>query len=50
MGYMKRGSKKSAIAGGASGCIMLIAALLMRSPGTMKMGFYVACGEKSRLI
>jgi uncharacterized membrane protein (UPF0136 family) len=47
MGYMKGKSKKSAIAGGISGCVMLIAALLMRSPGTVRLGFYVACGENS---
>lgn len=50
MGYIKKKSKKSAIAGGASGAVMLVAALLMRSPGTLKLGFFIACGEKSCLF
>lgn len=50
MGYIKKKSKKSAIAGGASGAIMLLAALLMRSPGTLKLGFCIACGESPSLL
>lgn len=44
MGYIKGKSKKSAMAGSISGSVMLIAAVLMRSPGTLTLGFYLACG------
>lgn len=44
MGYIKKKSTKSAMAGGASGTIMLVAAILMRSPSTLKLGVYIACG------